>query len=573
MSLSRTDPARRTAPDPGPGGARRRNTPLRKVIAVVRNLWRSLTSMRTALILLFLLALASIPGALVPQRSLNAQKVDQYIDDHPVIGPLFDKLQVYEVFGSFWFTAIYVLLFISLVGCITPRVFAYAKALRAVPVKAPRRLSRLPHHASGTVEGDLDTATAAVGSMLRGWKKTTRVEESGAVAVSAERGYLREVGNLVFHISLVGLLIAVACGKFFGYEGQRIVIADQGNYGFCNTSPSSYDSFRAGTTIDGTGLKGFCLKVDDFSADYQPNGEAKMFTSHVEYQTAQQVASGSDQWHPYTLQVNDPLRIDGDRIYLQGHGFAPTFTVTFPDGETRTQTLQFAAENATTFLSAGAMTFDAPLDMYPNTEVARKNQIAIEGLYAPNARFGGEDGNLLTSIGPQAFNPAVAIDIYKGDTGADSGLATSIFRLNQSMIEQGRLVKKDRVNLNPGESATLDDGTQVRFDGSEEFINLQVSHDPAQVWVLVFALTMIGGLVVSLLIKRRRVWARLTPLGEDDHGGDGPEPGKRRTVVELGGLARTDHAGWGGEFTRLSRRLFGDPEESGSADGTEGTQE
>ncbi len=49
----------------------------------------------------------------------------------------------------------------------------------------------------------------------------------------------------------------------------------------------------------------------------------------------------------------------------------------------------------------------------------------------------------------------------------------------------------------------------VRFDGAVPFINVQVSHDPAQVWVLVFALTMMAGLLVSLVVRRRRVWVRL----------------------------------------------------------------
>ncbi len=67
------------------------------------------------------------------------------------------------------------------------------------------------------------------------------------------------------------------------------------------------------------------------------------------------------------------------------------------------------------------------------------------------------------------------------------------------------------MNLRPGESATLPDGTQVRFDGATDFVNLQVSHDPAQRWVLVSALTMMAGLLVSLLVKRRRVWVRVYP--------------------------------------------------------------
>src|SRR5690606_748588 len=135
--------------------------------------------------------------------------------------------------------------------------------------------------------------------------------------------------------------------------------------------------------------------------------------------------------------------------------------------------------------------------------------------------------------------------------GLDTGSPQSLFSLNKELINQGRLVKQDRVNLRPGESVTLADGTEVRFDKATDFVNLQVSHDPAQQWVLVAAISMMAGLLVSLLVKRRRVWARAYPSGTVNDG-------ERRTVVELGGLARTDQAGWGDEFDRLVERLLGD---------------
>ncbi|WP_024795017.1 cytochrome c biogenesis protein ResB [Tomitella biformata] len=529
----------------------------RKLAATCRNLWRSLTSMRTALVLLFLLALASIPGALVPQRSLNAQKVDQYIADNPVIGPLFDTLQMYEVFGSSWFTAIYVLLFISLIGCITPRVAEHFRALRTPPVRAPRRLARLPHHAAATLPGSAQENADKVEEALRGWRKTTRTEADGTITISAEKGYLREAGNLVFHIALVGVLLTVALGKIFGYEGNVIVIAD-GKSGICNTSPSGYDTFRAGLSEDGTGLHPFCVDVLDFKADYLPNGQAEMFTSNIRYQAAEDL--NTDTWHDYRLRVNEPLRVDGARVYLQGHAFAPTFTVTFPDGTSRTKTQPFAPEEVLTFLSSGAVLFDPPAEMGLSREDSRKSQIALEGLFAPTSQLGGETGKLLTSSWPQMLDPMVAIDIYKGDSGLDSGVAMSVFRLNPQPIAQGRLVKQERVNLSVGESVTLEDGTIVRFDGAEEFANLQVSYDPAQFWVLVSAVTMMAGMLISLVIKRRRIWARITPVaiagGPPGESGDGFEVAERRAVVELGGLARTDHAGWGEEFKRLGKQLL-----------------
>jgi len=497
--------------------------------------WRALTSMGTALALLFLLALGAVPGALLPQRSLNESKVEQYLAAHPVLGPWLDRLQLFDVFSSFWFTAVYALLFISLVGCLTPRTFEHIRGLRAVPVAVPRNLGRLPKHARSDVAGSPEALAALISDELRGWRRVTR-QVGGATEISAEKGYLREFGNIVFHFSLLGLLAAVAIGKLFSYEGNVIVIAN-GGPGFCSASPAAFDSFRAGNSVDGTSLYPMCLRVNDFQARYLPNGQATAFVSNIEYQAGDDLASGT--WRPYTLEVNHPLRIGGDRVYLQGHGYAPTFTVTFPGGQTRTQTIQWRPDDALTLLSSGVVRVDPPAGLYPPDQ-RRKNQIAITGLLAPTQQL---DGTLLSSGFPALNDPAVAIDIYRGDAGLDSGRPQSLFTLDSRLIEQKRLTKVKRTNLTLGQEVRLDDGTVVRFDKATPFVNLQVSHDPAQVWVLVSAMTMMAGLLVSLIVRRRRVWARITPDGTG-------------TVrVELGGLARTDNSGWGGEFDSLTRRV------------------
>jgi cytochrome c biogenesis protein len=61
---------------------------------------------------------------------------------------------------------------------------------------------------------------------------------------------------------------------------------------------------------------------------------------------------------------------------------------------------------------------------------------------------------------------------------------------------------------------------------------------------------MMGGLLVSLVIRRRRIWVRITPA----------DPGS--VSVELGGLARTDNSGWGDEFERLTERLLAGAEDA-----------
>lgn len=519
--------------------------------ATARNTWRALTSMGTALVLLFLLALGAIPGALLPQRNLNAGKVDDYLKAHPVIGPWLDRLQAFNVFSSFWFTAIYVLLFVSLVGCLTPRMIEHVRSLRATPVAAPRNLARLPKYAGHRIAADaedLNTLANTLVGRLRGWRTAIRHHDGAgpdAVEVSAEKGYLREFGNIVFHFSLLGLLVAVAVGKLFGYEGNVIVIAD-GGPGFCSASPAAFDSFRAGNTVDGTSLRPLCIRVDDFDAHYLPSGQAVSFAANIDYQSGADLAANT--WRHYRLQVNHPLRLGGDRVYLQGHGYAPTFSVTFPDGQIRTATVQWRPDNPQTLLSSGVVRIDPPAGSYPTAAERRQHEIAIQGLLAPTEQL---DGTLLSSRFPALNAPAVAVDIYRGDTGLDTGRPQSLFTLDPRLIEQHRLTREKRVNLRAGQAVRIDQGpaagTVIRFDGAVPFVNLQVSHDPGQTWVLVFAVTMMAGLLVSLLVRRRRLWVRLTP----DAGG---APG---TVnVELGGLARTDNSGWGDEFERLSQRLL-----------------
>lgn len=517
--------------------------------------WHWLTSMRTALVLLFLVALAAIPGALLPQRSLNETNVNEYLENNGQIAQIYDWLQLFDVFQSDWFAAIVVLLLISLVGCIVPRSWDHYKAYTTPPTRAPKYLHRLQMHESGSIDKPFDEVKNAAKGQLKRWhvrEYSPEEDRAGTYSLSAERGYAREVSNLIFHLSVVVLIVVIAAGVLVRYEGQVIVVTESEapnavdvdqSQEFCNTSTANFDSFRAGPTVDGTGLTPFCFISHNFHADYLPNGQAEMFTSDISYAVGEDILEDPETWEDYELQVNHPLRIAGDRVYLQGHGFAPQFTVTYPNGESRTQMIQWQPTDPTFFLSSGVMRFDPPAGMYPDLYERRQNQIAIQGLFAPTAEWSGENGELLQSGFPAMTDPAVAIDIYRGDAGLDTGRAQSLFELDSALIHSGQLQRIERVNLEQGEEVTLDDGTTITFDGAAEFANYQISRDPFQIWALVSALVMLASLVGSLLIKRRRVWIRLTPT----------ETG---TSVEMGGLARTDRAGWGPEFDRMYRSLL-----------------
>lgn len=514
-------------------GKRRPN----RVLALLRNTWRGLTSMRTALILLFLLALATMPGALLPQHSLNEGKTQNYITEHGWWGRLLDATGFLNVYSSVWFAAIYLLLMVSLVGCLVPRSFEHVRQLRGKPVLVPRNFNRLPHNASVTLQDSPEEVVRSARARLRGWRVIERTEDDGSRTLSAEKGYLREVGNLVFHFALLGLIVSVAVGNLFSYSGQIAVLADGSQ--FCNSGPLAYDSFTPGPRVDGTNLEPYCVQVNDFTARYTPNGQPKDYESNVRYQSGKDLDTG--QWRNYHLEVNAPLRIAGDRVYLFGHAYAPTITVTYPNGEKRTQSTVWRPTDQQSYLSEGATKFsETPGVTDPNKQ--REKQLAVTGLFAPTPVMHGKI--LAGSSNPELNGPMLAADIYQGDLGVDSGKGQSIYEIDKQMVAQDRLHRMKRINMREGQSVTLQDGTKVRFDGVKRAASLQVAHNPTQTWVLVFAIALLLGLFGSLIIKRRRLWLRARP------GPDGD------TLVTLGALARTDQAGYGEEFTRLSKALL-----------------
>jgi cytochrome c biogenesis protein len=193
------------------------------VVGWLRWTWRQLTSMRVALLLLMLLAVAAVPGTIFPQRPQDPARVATYLTDHPDLGPLLDRLGMFDVYASVWFSAIYLLLFVSLVGCILPRSRTHLRALRNRPPRTPRRFDRFPARAETVLDGSpAEVARQATAALRPRFRVDVQEERAGTWTVAAERGYLRETGNLVFHLALVGLLVSIATGQLLHYRGQAI---------------------------------------------------------------------------------------------------------------------------------------------------------------------------------------------------------------------------------------------------------------------------------------------------------------------------------------------------------------
>ncbi len=487
--------------------------------------WRRLTAMRTAIILLFLLALAAIPGSLLPQRSLSQTNVARYFADHPTLAPVLDRFYLFDVFSSPWFAAVYLLLFVSLVGCVLPRAAEHARALRTPPPAAPRNLLRLPDSARLDTPLDGPAALDTVDEELRVRRyRVVRREGPAGRELSAEKGYAKEAGNLLFHLSLVALLVALAGGKLWGYEGSVLVTEGRG---FCNAF-QQYDTYSAGPLVEGGDLSQLCIDLDDFRAEYETDLTAASFRADIRF------GGPGEEGRRETIGVNDPLRVDGDRVYVTGHGYAPRFTITTPTGQTfEDLSAPFLPTDQATMGSEGALKL-------PDLGADAESQLAIRGFFAPT---GVVQNGILTSVDPRPLEPRVAIQAFQGYLGLDTGRPQSVYAIDQEQIDRGALSQVGSANLAVGETLTLPDGTAVTFTGYTQFAALQLSHDPGQVWVLGAAIAVLVGLLGMLLLRRERVFARVGP-GTDGGG----------TVLTVGSLTRG--GGEGGErFTALTDDL------------------
>ena len=186
--------------------------------------WRTLRSMRTALILLFVLALASVVGSLIPQLPNSPERVASYQVEHPLVGALFRRAGFFDVFGSWWFALIATLLFVSLVACLIPRTRAHLRAMRQRPVQA-RELESFPRFAEHRVAAPPERAAEIGRRVLR--RRMFRV--SGAPAaptLAAEKGMARELGSLVFHWAFLLLLVGVVYGKGTGFAWTQTLRRD-----------------------------------------------------------------------------------------------------------------------------------------------------------------------------------------------------------------------------------------------------------------------------------------------------------------------------------------------------------
>lgn len=448
--------------------------------------WRKLASMRTALVLLLLLAVAAIPGSVFPQRGTQPGQVDEWLANNPTLGPIIDRLGLFDVFAAPWFAAIYLLLMVSLTGCVVPRAVATVRALRSPIAAPPGRSTRFAQYRELRLSDASEAATVfrwAGASLRRGrWRVRT-----GSEWVVAEKGVWGEIGNLLFHMSLLLVLLGVAVGSMWGWRGT--VVLREGA-GFANTR-AAYDTFEAGRFVGQT-LPPFRFDLRDFSATFEregsQRGSPRSFRADLSVQ-ATPTESAIDQ----VVAVNRPLLVSGSKVFLIGHGYAPHLRITDSAGSVVFDDTVVFVPHDGNFTSVGVA--KAP-DAEP--------PLAFEGAFLPTAAVDPVAGP--RSSFPAPDDPALFLAAWTGDLGMDSGNPVSVFELDTSGLNSLGVAA-----LRIGETMNLPDGAAVTFVGFDRWASFTVAHDPGKALALVAGIMALLGLSLSLLLRRRRIWVRATP--------------------------------------------------------------
>jgi cytochrome c biogenesis protein len=495
-----------TAPPTAPPQSRPEPvTPLR----LLKRIWRSFRTMRTALILLAVLALAASIGSFIPQRPVNELAVIRWKQTHEGVAGFAERAGLFDVYGAGWFMAIYILLLVSVVGCLVPRYRAFWRVVRARP--KPGATAAVSH--VGDARMAPEEALAGAERVLK--KRHFRTVRSNGT-LAAEKGYWREGGSIIFHTAFLLLLAGIAIGKGWGFTGQvALVEGDR----FTDTHVA-YDNIREGSFFNER-HGGFALELNDFDVSFGPKEGGyipKEFVSDVT------LFQDDERLRRTDIKVNNPLVFRGVSIFQLDWGWAPRIIVK--------QNGKVLADEPVVLLRERSGSWTGVVKV----PAAKPQQLGIEIFFyndLESRQVRGEE--IPVNVSPLPRRPVLFWQEYRGNLGLDR--PQSVYQLDKTRLTPG-----DVGGILPSETAKLPGGIEVTFAELKQYSVFQLASDPGQAIVLVAAILILVGLLPALYSSRRRVWVRAIP-------------GAEASRVEVSGLALQRRAAFEEEFSALVREM------------------
>ena len=491
---------------------------IRQSVALV---WRTLRSMRTALILLLILAAASVIGSLLPQIPNSPERVGRYLDDHGAWGTFLFRAGFFDVYGSWWFVLITTLLFVSLAACLFPRTRALIRALRQRPIQA-RELDGFRHHAELRVGATPDDVAGAAARYLR--RKRFRVARDGD-GVAGEKGVLRELGSLLFHWAFFLLLIGVIVGKGTGFTGRAVVTEGET---WIDARVNYAGEIRTGRYFGG-GHTGIGIELLDFDDAYRRNGVPIDFVSRVRFLDAGGGSAGVEE-----VRVNHPSSRGGLRIFQEGFGWAPVVAASLDGTPMWSTPIDMTRDQAPEGVPATAMPWRGAIKLTaPDPDVMVTLELWPDFRAFANLQLTGQPTPMLVQ-----FDPYIRYSVYVGritDPARSTMDTTGLRRIAQGDLHAAGSGRTDV----PGVGELT-----LSFPELRQYSVLLISRDVGIPVVLAAAILVLVGLIPALYVSRRKVWIR----AEAAPGG---------ALVKIGGFALQRRDSFEEEFDRIVRALGG----------------
>lgn len=402
-------------------------------------------SVKLTIFLLILLAIVSIIGTLIKQNAPSAEYVQRYgVSLYQVL----DFFNLFDMYHSWWFSAILLLLVVNLIACSLHRFpgawrqisrDSGSKELKDAALKALPYVERL--RLSGSVGAKEDKIRS---EMKKLFKSPQRIEGESSVTFYSEKGRFSRLGAYLTHLSILIILVGGLAGSLFGFRG--------------------FVNILEGETVDHLALRmkerdvlkpmGFSIRCDDFRVTFYDLDRPE---KHVkEYSSDLAILENGKEVLNKTIRVNHPLHYKGLVFYQSSYGAIHEVTLGVQGRNRKEKTLLKGLEGETVSVP--------------------DSQALIRILkYAPQVHNFGE-GVQVALLKPN--QPPRALWLLKEHPQFDEK-------------------REGEFTLTLEETAT------------KEYTGLQVTKDPG-VWVVWFGCTlMIIGFIISFFFSHQRVWVRV----------------------------------------------------------------
>jgi len=293
------------------------------------SLWQFFSSVKLALVILFLIAVTSIIGTVIPQK----ESFEFYVNNFgPQMAQIFTILDIPDMYNSWWFLALLFLLSFNLVICSIDRFPGVWKQVTSDGLAVPaQRIEKMSTQLRWMSDGAVPEMRDTLSEKLRGKGfKPSLKEQDGATVLFAQKGNWTRTGVYIVHASILVIFLGAIIGYLGGFKGSVMV-------------PETMERDRV-FLFGGKGMQelDFAVRCNNFRIEFYPNGMPKEYTSSLT------VIEAGEEVLTKIIEVNDPLTYKGITFYQSSYEPYQDFviTVSSPSGARSTFIVPFQEQES-----------------------------------------------------------------------------------------------------------------------------------------------------------------------------------------------------------------------------------